>query len=332
MKIDGGVGGLAGAGQMAKAQEEAGYDGLWAAETSHDPFVPLTLAAEHTARVQLGTSIIVAFARNPMDLAYTANDLQLLSKGRFILGLGSQIQAHIEKRFSMEWSHPAPRMREFVLAMRAIWDSWQSGTKLDFRGRFYRHTLMTPFFNPGPNEFGPPKVFLAGVGDRMTEVAGEVCDGFMAHAFSTPRYMREVTVPAIERGLRRSGRSREGFEITCPGFMVLGETDEEVERAAAGVRQQIAFYGSTPAYRPVLEMHGWGDLQTELNVMSKRGQWVEMGKLITDEILAEFAVVGRLDEVPAQVKARYAGLVDRISFGIGRSSGSARIVEELRAI
>jgi probable F420-dependent oxidoreductase len=338
MKIDGGVGVYAGtgdlnAGEAAKKQEDAGYDGLWAAETSHDPFISLAFAAEHTERVELGTSIVVAFGRNPMDLAITANDLQLLSKGRFILGLGSQIKPHIEKRFSMPWSHPAPRMREFVLAMRAIWDSWHNGTKLEFRGRFYTHTLMTPFFNPGPSEYGSPKVFLAGVGAVMTEVAGEVCDGFLAHAFSTPRYMREVTIPSIERGLAKAGRSRKDFEVTTPGFMVLGNSDDEIEKAAGGVRQQIAFYGSTPAYRPVLEMHGWGDLQGELNTMSKRGEWVEMGKLVNDDILSEFAIIGRLEDVPKEVENRYGGLADRISFGIrGGGNGSNEIVTKLRAI
>jgi probable F420-dependent oxidoreductase len=267
-----------------------------------------------------------------MDLAVTANDMQLLSKGRFILGLGSQIKPHIEKRFSMPWSHPAPRMREFVLAMRAIWDSWNNGTKLDFRGKYYTHTLMTPFFNPGKNAYGPPKVFLAGVGAVMTEVAGEVCDGFLSHGFSTPRYMREVTIPAIERGLKKSGRPRADFEVTTPGFMVLGNNDDEIEKAAAGVRQQIAFYGSTPAYRPVLEMHGWGDLQGELNTMSKRGEWVEMGKLINDDILSTFAIVGRPEDVPKEVANRYGGLSDRINFGIRARNGSAEVIEKLRSI
>lgn len=321
MKIDGFVGVYAGAGDLdagsaARAQEDKGYDGLWAPETSHDPFISLALAATATERAELGTSIVVAFGRNPMDLAITANDLQLLTKGRFILGLGSQIKPHIEKRFSMPWSNPAPRMREFILAMRAIWDSWNNGTKLDFRGRFYTHTLMTPFFNPGPNPYGPPKVFLAGVGSLMTEVAGEVCDGFISHAFSTPKYFKEVTLPALERGLAKAGRDRSDFEVTAPGFMVLGSTDEELERASAGVRQQIAFYGSTPAYQPVLEAHGWGDLQPELNAMSKRGEWVEMGKRVTDEILSEFAIVGAPQRVPDEVSRRYGGLADRITLGI----------------
>lgn len=337
MKIDGFIGVYAGAGDInpgdaAKRQEDLGYDGLWTAETSHDPMISIALAAEHTESVELGTAIVVAFARNPMDIAITANDLQILSKGRFNLGLGSQIKPHIEKRFSMPWSHPAKRMREFILAMRAIWDSWHNGTKLDFQGTFYTHTLMTPFFNPGPSEYGGPKVFLAGVGERMTEVAGEVADGFLSHAFSTPKYLREVTMPALERGFAKSGRSRKDFEITAPGFMVLGNNDDELEKAATGVRQQIAFYGSTPAYRPVLEAHGWGDMQGDLNAMSKRGEWVEMGKLINDDILAEFAIVGRPEDVAKQVENRYGGLADRIGFGISGSNGTAETVAKLRAL
>src|SRR5687767_9256347 len=206
MKVDGGIGAeLQKAGAAAKEQEDRGYDGIWTAETSHDPLFPLLLAAEHTERVELGTGIAVAFSRNPMTLAYQAYDMQAFSGGRFILGLGSQIKAHITKRFSMEWSKPAARMREMILAIRAIWDSWNDGTKLDFRGDFYSHTLMTPFFNPGPNPHGNAKIFLAGVGELMTEVAGEAADGFLCHGFTTERYLREVTIPALERGLAKSG-------------------------------------------------------------------------------------------------------------------------------
>jgi probable F420-dependent oxidoreductase len=337
MKIDGFIGTYAGSGDIrtgdaAKRQEDLGYDGLWTAETSHDPFLAVAMAAEATERVEVGTAIAVAFARNPMDMAMTANDLQILSKGRFNLGLGSQIKAHIERRFSMPWSHPAPRMREFILAMRAIWDSWHNGTKLAFEGRFYNHTLMTPFFNPGPSEFGAPKVFLAGVGEKMTEVAGEVCDGFLAHAFSTPAYLRDVTIPALERGLKKAGRSRKDFEVTAPGFMVLGNNDDEIQAASAGVRQQIAFYGSTPAYKPVLDKHGWGDLQGELNAMSKRGEWVEMGNLVNDDILAEFAIIGRPEDVPKEVANRYGGLADRIGFGISGNGANADAVDAIRAL
>src|SRR3954452_21489262 len=205
MKVDGGFGiaggGLSAAKDGAQEAERVGYDGVWSAETSHDPFFPLLLAAEHTESIELGTGIAVAFARNPMTLANIGYDLQAFSGGRFMLGLGSQIKAHITRRFSMPWSHPAPRMRELILAMRAIWDAWNNGTKLEFRGDFYTHTLMTPFFDPGPNPFGAPKVFVAAVGERMTEAAGEVADGMIVHAFSTERYIREVTMPAVERGL-----------------------------------------------------------------------------------------------------------------------------------
>jgi probable F420-dependent oxidoreductase len=207
VKVDGGISfETANAARSAKEAEEAGYDGAWTAETSHDPFLACLLGAEHTTRLEVGTAIAVAFARSPMTLAHTANDLQAFSSGRFLLGLGSQIKPHIEKRFSMPWSHPAPRMREFISAMRAIWDSWHNGTKLEFRGDFYSHTLMTPFFNPGPNPHGAPKVFLAGVGALMTEVAGEVCDGFICHGFTTERYLREVTLPALEKGRARRAR------------------------------------------------------------------------------------------------------------------------------
>jgi len=315
MKVDSGVGGdLTQAGAAAKHAESQGYDGVWSAETGHDPFFPLVMAAEHTERLQLGTGIVVAFARTPMTLALVANDLQLFSKGRFLLGLGSQIKPHIEKRYSMPWSHPAPRMREFILAMRAIWDSWHNGTKLDFRGDFYTHTLMTPFFSPGPSPYGPPKVFLAAVGEMMTEVCGEVADGLLAHGFTTERYLREVALPALDRGLAKAGRSRKDIEISYPGFVVTGTSDEAIADAAKGVRQQIAFYGSTPAYRPVLELHGWGDLQTELNTLSKQGKWVEMGELITDDVLDAFAVVGPPEDVPKLVLGRVGDVVDRFSF------------------
>jgi probable F420-dependent oxidoreductase len=315
MRVDGGVGvDLETAGASARETEEAGYDGAWSAETGHDPFLPLVLAAEHTERIELGTGIAVAFARNPMNLASMANDLQAYSKGRFMLGLGSQIKPHIEKRFSMPWSQPAARMRELILAMRAIWGCWSEGTKLDFKGDFYTHTLMTPFFNPGPNRYGPPKVFLAAVGELMTTVAGEVADGVLAHGFTTERYLRESTIPALERGLAVSGRRREDVQVSYPSFVVTGTSEAEMADAARGVRAQIAFYGSTPAYRPVLELHGWGDLQTELNTLSKQGNWMKMAELIDDEVLHTFAVVAEPEDVPARILARVGDVVDRITF------------------
>ena len=315
MKIDGGIGfsptGIAEAARLAEAN---GYDGVWTAETKHDPFLPVAIGAAATEKLEFGTGIAVAFARNPMNLAVLANDLQDLSKGRFMLGLGSQIKPHITKRFSMPWSHPAPRMRELILAIRAIWATWDTGEKLDFRGEFYTHTLMTPFFVPEKHPYGNPKILLAAVGELMTEVAGEVGDGLLVHGFSTERYIREVTLPALERGAAKAGKSRADLTVSYPGFVVTGATEADVDAAAGAVRQQIAFYGSTPAYRPVLELHGWGDLQTELNTLSKRGEWVKMGELIDDSVLDAFAVVAPIGDVAAQVKARFGDIVDRFSF------------------
>ena len=230
------------------------------------------------------------------------------------MGLGSQIKPHITKRYSMPWSHPAPRMRELILAIRAIWESWASGGPLAFRGEFYTHTLMTPFFSPGPNPFGNPKILLAAVGELMTEVAGEAGDGLLVHGFTTERYLREVSLPALERGAAKAGKTRSDLTISYPGFVVTGVDDAAMAAADVAVRQQIAFYGSTPAYRPVLELHGWGDLQAELNTLSKRGEWVQMGQLIDDEMLNAFAVVCPIDQVAAQIKGRFGNVVDRFSF------------------
>ena len=336
MKVDGGIGNdLHKAGAQAKEVEAAGYSGAWTAETAHDPFFPLLLAAEHTERLELGTSIAVAFARNPMILANIGWDLQAYSKGRFMLGLGSQIKPHITKRFSMEWSHPAPRMREMIMAIRAIWDTWENGTPLAFRGDFYTHTLMTPYFTPDRADlagFGVPKIFLAGVGELMTEVAGEVCDGFLCHGFTTEKYLREVTIPALARGRAKAGKTMEGFEIVGPSFVVTGNTDEEMAAAVAGTRQQIAFYGSTPAYRNVLELHGWGGLQEELNGLSKQGKWVEMGDLIDDEILNTFAVVGQPEQVAPELLRRYADVIQRISFYAPYKSNPERWASVMAAL
>jgi probable F420-dependent oxidoreductase len=315
MKIDGGIGfDPSGMAAQAIKAEESGYDGVWSAETNHDPFLPIAVGASATEKLEFGTGIAVAFARNPMTLAVLANDLQLLSKGRFMLGMGSQIKPHITKRFSMPWSHPAPRMRELILAIRAIWRTWETGEPLAFRGEFYTHTLMTPFFNPGPNPYGNPKILLAAVGELMTEVAGEVGDGFLVHGFSTERYLREVSLPALERGAAKAGKTRADLTVSYPGFVVTGPDDESMAAAAKGVREQIAFYGSTPAYRAVLELHGWGDLHPELNTLSKRGEWEHMGELINDDILNTFAVVAPLDQVATEVRKRFGDVVDRFSF------------------
>ena len=334
MKIDAGLmGRLHEVPERAAALEAEGYDGLVTAETGNDPFFPLLLAAEHTERIELITSIAVAFARSPMTLANVSNDLQAFSKGRFVLGLGSQIKPHITKRFSMPWSHPAARMRELIQAMRAIWACWYDGEKLDFRGEFYTHTLMTPMFTPTDNSHGPPKVLLAAVGPRMTEVAGEVADGMLVHAFTTRKYMDEVTLPAIEKGLSVAGRRRADFQLCGLPFVVTGRDEEEWKQSRIAVTRQIGFYGSTPAYRPVLEAHGWGELQTELNVLSKRGEWAKMGELITDEILEEFAVVAQPGEVAGALKARWGGAMDRIlaTFGLGDETERRAAMDELRA-
>jgi probable F420-dependent oxidoreductase len=334
MKVDGSIGfTTSGIADAARRLEAMGYDGGWAAETSHDPFLPLAIAAEATTTLTLGTSIAVAFARTPMTLASVSHDLQTLSAGRFVLGLGSQIKAHITRRYSMPWSHPAARMRELILATRAIWATWDTGDPLDFRGDFYTHTLMTPMFSPGASPHGPPPILLAAVGERMTEVAGEVADGMLVHGFTTARYLAEVTLPALERGAAKVGRHRADLQVSYAGFIVTGRDEAELAQAATGTRAQIAFYASTPAYRPVLELHGWGDLQTELHALSKRGEWAAMGELIDDEVLRAFAVVAPIDEVAAEVHGRFAGLVDRFGFYTPYRIGDeqlGRILEQIR--
>lgn len=291
--------------------EARGYDCAFSAEINNDPFFPLLLAAEHSTNIELTTSISVAFARNPMTMANLAWDLNQYSCGRFTLGLGSQIEAHITRRFGMPWSKPAARMREFILALRAIWDCWEEGSRLDFRGEFYQHTLMTPMFVPAKKDFGAPQIRLAAVGPKMAQTAGEVADGLIAHGFTTARYLEEVTIPAVEAGLSQSGRQRSDFDISSPIIVVSGADEQAFEGSKQAVKAQLAFYGSTPAYRPVLDMHGWGDLQPVLNSLSKQGQWVEMGELITDEILETFAIVtDSPEQIPELLKTRYGHLID----------------------
>jgi probable F420-dependent oxidoreductase len=320
------------AGADAVTARRDGYDGWWATETKIDALLAAAVAAERTEELEIGTGIAVAFARNPMSVAVQANDLQALSGGRFLLGLGSQIKPHITKRFSMEWSRPAARMREFVLAIRAIWHAWETGDPLAFRGEFYRHTLMTPFFDPGPNPHGNPAVFLAAVGPLMTEVAGEVGDGMLCHAFSTERYLREVTLPALRRGREKAGKTLEGFQLTAPAMVAAGEDEEQLTAALAAVRQQLAFYGSTPAYRPVLEVHGWGDLQTELNTMTRDGAWDRMGELITDEVVAAFAVVGSPEEVVEELLRRYGDVASRVTITMPAQRDEARWASALERL
>jgi len=313
VKVDRGISSrLSDVAQTARDLETAGCDGCWTGEINHDPFLPLALAAEHTRRIQIGTSIAVAFARNPMTVAHLGWDLQAYSGGRFILGLGTQIRPHIEKRFSMPWSHPVRRMREYIAALQAIWTCWRDGTSLRFEGEFYTHKIMTPMFTPEPSPAPFPKVFVAAVGERMTEMCGEAADGLLAHAFTTRRYLDEVTLPALQRGMDRTGRSRNDFEVSCPVFLVTGSDEHQMAEAAVATRKQLAFYGSTPAYRKVLELHGWGDLHTELHRLSLAGEWDTMGTLIDDDVLDAFAVVAPLDELADALRRRCEGAIDRV--------------------
>jgi probable F420-dependent oxidoreductase len=301
-------------GAEAQRAELIGFAAAWSAEINHDPFLPIALAAEHTEHIELGTGVAVAFARSPLSVATTAWDLQRVSDGRFVLGLGSQVKAHIERRFGMPWSNPARRMREYILAVRAIWDAWQHRTPLAFQGEFYRHDLMPPAFVPGePLGTDVPRVVLAAVGERMCEVAGECADGVFIHPFSSPRYLREFTVPALDRGRTRS--DRQAFTLHGAPLLATGIDPASLETAVVAVRRQIAFYASTPSYRGVFALHGWGDLADELQRLSRSGQpdsWERMGHLITDEILDEFAIVAPVAEVADRLHERFGDVLDRV--------------------
>jgi probable F420-dependent oxidoreductase len=301
----------AGRAEVARL-EELGVDGLVFVETAHDPFVPIVLAAEHTRRVQLRTGIVVAFARNPMTVALPAHDLQALSGGRFVLGLGTQVRAHIERRYSMPWSSPTTRLRDFVAATRAIWACWDDGVPLRHEGPLYRHTLMSPQFSPPPNPTGPPPIALAAVGERLTELAGEVADGLILHGFCTSRYVERTMLPALGRGLAASGRTRGDVEVSGNVWVVTGDDDAAVEQAEQAVRRQIAFYGSTLAYRPVLEAHGWGELQAQLGPLARAGDWDAMTALVDEALVDAFAVRGTPEAVGPAIAERFAGVYDRV--------------------
>lgn len=298
---------------MASQLEAAGFDGAYTFEGQSDPFITVAAAAMNTQRMELMTSIAVAFSRNPMNLAYLGNDLQNLSEGRFILGLGAQVKAHIERRFSMPWSKPASRMREMVQAVRTIWDCWQTGDKLKFEGEFYNHTLMSPVFAPEPNKYGVPKIYLAGVGPLMTEVAAEVGDGYFLHPFNTALSMEELSLAAIARGLEKGGKERAGYEVSAQVITATGLDEQSMQAAIASARNQIAFYASTPAYLPVLKCHGWESLQADANQMMREGKWGELNDLIDDDILNTFAVVGTPAEVAAKIAGRFGDKVERVS-------------------
>jgi probable F420-dependent oxidoreductase len=307
---------LAGAAATARDLEALGFDGVYTAEAAHEPFFPLLLAAEHTSRIRVFTNIAVAFARSPMDLAMVSDDLQRLSGGRFVLGLGSQIRPHIEHRYSMAWDRPVARMGEMVGAIKAVHRTWNERVPLDFRGEIYQHTLMTPFFDPGPNPHGPPPVWVAALGPQMTAKAAEVGDGVLIHPFHSGKFVREHTAAAVAAGLARAGRSRAGFTVHATPIVCTGTTPEELERAAVGVRGLLAFYGSTPSYRVTLEAHGWGELQTELNAMTKQGQWDELASRVPDEVFEELAIHGTPDEIAGLVAERYGPTVDRIGLSM----------------
>jgi probable F420-dependent oxidoreductase len=293
--------------ERAALVEGLGFDAVGVTETSGNPFLAAAQAAQATSRVRVVTAIALAFPRSPMDLAYTSWDLQALSGGRFALGLGSQVRAHVERRYSAPWTHPAARMRELILALGAIWDAWESGGELDFRGEFYSHTLMPPNFRPPPTGHPRPPVLLAGVRALMTEVAGEVADGFLGHAFCSQDVLRDLTLPALERGLERAGRARGELELTAAVFVAL--SDEEWEAC----RRRVAFYGSTPGYRDVLDHHGLGSLHEALHALSRSGGWSEMPGLIDDDVLALFAVRGRDPVAVADaVRRRVEGIADRV--------------------
>jgi probable F420-dependent oxidoreductase len=308
------IGALSGAAAAATELEDRGYDGAFTFEGPHDPFLPLVAAAEATEDLELMTAVAIAFARNPMTIAVQANDLQLLSEGRFHLGLGSQVRAHVERRFSMPWSAPAERMRELVLAVRAIWSCWNERTKLDVEGSFYRHTLMTPFFDPGPNPFGPPTIWLGGVGPRMTEVAGEVADGFLVHPFCTIDSLVAVTLPALARGRARSTAfAGAPLRLALPVIVATGGTAADFDAALEAVRTQIAFYASTPAYQVVLDVHGLGDLRPKLQACTRAGDWDAMAALVPDALVDAVAIVAPPDEVALAIEERYGRLLERVA-------------------
>jgi probable F420-dependent oxidoreductase len=319
------------AGEEARRAEERGFDGVLTFEGPNDPFLPLALAAGATQRVDLGTAIAIAFARNPMTCAYLANDLHRLSGGRFILGLGTQIRPHIERRFGQTWSKPNRRMREFVGAVRAIWRSWNEGERLDFRGEFYTHTLMPPVFNPGPSPVGTPRIFLAGFGPNMVRVAGEVADGWIIHPLHSRQFVLDTLVPPLERGLGAAGRRRDDYEISCQTILMVGSTDAEVERARGKAKAQIAFYSSTPAYRVMLDHHGWGELQPRLNQLSKEGRWLDMIGFVTDDMVDAIGVSGTPSQVATRVRARN-DFADRTTLVLYNETDPEAVTDIVRGI
>jgi probable F420-dependent oxidoreductase len=317
MKVDANItADMSKVGDQVKHLESLGYDGVRIAELNHDPFLPLAVAADHSNRVELLTSVAVAFARNPMSMATIAHDLNAFSRGRMVLGLGSQVKPHIERRFSMPWYKAARQMREFIEAMNAIFDCWYKGERLEFVGEYYQHTLMPATFTPENLDHGRPRINLSATGPLMTKVAAEVADGMIMHPFSSEKYIREVTLPAVEAGLLLSGRTVKEFELDYAPIIATGPDEESILTATEIARDRIAFYGSTEAYRPILEIHGWGDLQTELSFLNKRQQKAEMSRLIDDEVLNTIAVIGTPEEVVDSIRNRFGDIISRTGFSV----------------
>jgi probable F420-dependent oxidoreductase len=330
--------GLTGVAEAAREAEELGYDGVLSFEAGHDPFLPLALAAAATQRVDLGTAVAIAFPRSPLTVAQTAWDLQTFSRGRLLLGLGTQVKGHNERRYSTPWpSPPGPRLREYILVLRAIWDSWQNKTRPNFQGKHYTYTLMTPFFDPGPIQHPRVPIYISAVNPYVCRLVGELCDGVRLHGFCTPKYLKEVVIPNIEAGAKKAGRSLKDIDMTGGGFVITGETQEDVERQKPALRQQIAFYGSTRTYKGVLDLHGWGETCLRLHRLAAEGRWPEMGREISDEMLDQFAVYGTYDQIAARIKERWGGIVNRTGFFMplrheGDKERLREIIRQIQAI
>ncbi len=301
-------------GSISARIEELGFDGIATPELKRDPFLPLVLAAEATSRAQLATSVAIAFPRSPTIVAYMSRNLQDLSQGRFSIGLGTQVKGHIERRFTTIWDSPGPRLREYILAMRAIWNTWDNGEPLKFEGKFYNLSLMTPEFSPPPSEFGPIKVQIAAVNEYNIRLAGEICDGLRVHPFSTPAYTRDVIWPNVQRGAAKSGRSLDDFDLIGTGFIATGPDEETVAKAREDVRYRIAFYASTRTYLPVLEHHGWGDLNPKLRALVSQNRWEDLPSVVPDDVLDGFCISGTYDQIARLIGAKLGGLVDSIGF------------------
>ena len=330
--------GLTGIAEAAREAEELGYDGVLSFEAGHDPFLPLALAAAATQRVDLGTAVAIAFPRSPLTVAQAAWDLQTFSRGRLLLGLGTQVKGHNERRYSTPWpSPPGPRLREYILVLRAIWDSWQNKTRPNFQGKHYTYTLMTPFFDPGPSQHPHVPIYISAVNPYVCRLVGELCDGVRLHGFCTPKYLKEVVIPNIEAGAKKAGRSLKDIDMTGGGFVITGETEKDVEGQKPALRQQIAFYGSTRTYKGVLDLHGWGETCLRLHRLAAEGRWLEMGREISDEMLDQFAVYGTYDQIAARIKERWGGIVNRTGFFMpvrheGDKERLREIIRQIQAI